>query len=134
MQPMRWAERGVLLLGVGPAVACLLSCGAQPMSSRRVLRADHARAPNSFCVLNPEGCPPPPPAASPETEAFDLSACLKACEAGGAVLESYCRGLPRPWQRQLCWSVVEESKGACRNMCYALYNCETSADCPERDD
>lgn len=82
MQPMRWAERGVLLLGMGSTMACLLSCGAQPGGSRRVLRVDHARAPNSFCVLNPEGCPPPPEA-SAEPEAFDLSACLKACEAGG---------------------------------------------------
>jgi hypothetical protein len=134
MRPMRWAQRGALLFGMGSAVVCLLSCGAPSMGSRRVLRADGAPVPNSFCVLNPEGCPPPRSSASAQSEPFDLSACLKACEAGGALLESYCRGLPEDWQRRLCWSVVEESKEACRNMCYALNACATSADCPERDE
>ncbi len=132
MWPMRWAQRGALLFGMGSAVVCLLSCGAPSMGSRRVLRADRAPAPNSFCVLNPEGCPPPPTAASRESEAFDLDACLHACEVGGAVLKSYCRTLPHQWQRELCWSVVTGSKVACRGMCYRLHDCATSADCPER--
>ena len=134
MRPMRWARRGALLLGMGSAMACLPSCGAHPMGTRRVLRADHARVPNSFCVLNPEGCPPPPPATPTESETFDLESCLKACAAGGAVLESYCRGLPENWQQRLCWSVILAPKSFCNGMCYRLNACETSADCPEREE
>jgi hypothetical protein len=65
---------------------------------------------------------------------FDLDACLKACDAGGAVLESYCRSLSENWQQRLCWSVVLAKKTVCKGMCYRLNACATGADCPEREE
>ena len=122
-----------LLLGAAYVAACLLSCTASPVRSRSVLRADHPRGPGSFCALNPEGCPPPPSPASAAPGAFDLNRCLKACDAGGVVLESFCRGLVEKWQRELCWGAVEGSKVACKNMCYAIHECMDDAEaCPER--
>lgn len=114
-------------------VASLLSCGVHRAGTGRVLRSDYARGPGSFCALNPEGCPPDPSKTPPaQPGGFDLGSCLNACEAGGAVLESYCRGLTEKWQQRLCWSVVLGSKVACRGMCYRIHTCSTSADCPEQ--
>ncbi|MFB1484410.1 hypothetical protein [Corallococcus sp. RDP092CA] len=100
-------------------------CASVPPSE---LRADHSRGPGSFCALNPEGCSPPP-ASTPGT--FDLDSCFKACDAGGAALESYCRSLAETWQRQLCWSVVQGSKAACKGMCSRINACVSySTACP----
>ena len=135
-----WFWKGVLFVGLGSMVASLLSCGVQQVRKMTTLaqdgnhtRSDYPRDPGSFCALNPEGCPPDPSTTAPaQPGGFDLGSCLNACEAGGAVLESYCRGLPESWQRRLCWSVVQGSKVACRGMCYRIHTCSTSADCPER--
>lgn len=127
--------RRVGLLGAACVVACLLSCAAYPVRSRSVLRADHPRGPGSFCALNPEGCPPPLSSPTAEPEAFDLNRCLKACDAGGAVLEAFCRGLAEDWQKRLCWSVVLGSKKACQGMCYRIHACMDDANaCPEREE
>ena len=130
-----WVSREFGRLVVGIAMAGALSCAPYPSARRSEFRDDYSRAPGSFCALNPEGCPPP---ASPPTQAspgpFDLNSCLEACEAGGAVLDNYCRGLQEAWQRRLCWSVVLGSKAACRGMCHRLHACETDAQCPERKD
>lgn len=138
MGTSRWTQQLSLLFGVCGAAVCMLSCVAQPYrtSSRTVLRDGYAREPGSFCALNPEGCPPPSAAPSAEPGTFDLAGCLEACEAGGAALEHYCRGLPKPWQKQICWSVVGATKTMCRGMCYRVNACSTSAseDCPEREE
>ncbi len=127
-----WLQRARLLLGAGGGVAFLLSCGAHSAGSSSALRADHPRGPGSFCALNPEGCPPPT-VASTEPGTFNLDTCLKACDAGGAVLESFCRGLAESWQRELCWAAVSGTKVACKNMCYRVHACmDDSTRCPER--
>lgn len=132
MDTRSWPCRPRLPAGSCCAVVCLLSCASHRTNSRPVLLADHPRGPGSFCALNPEGCPPPPTTVA-ESRPFDLSSCLDACEAGGAVLESFCRSLPEPWQRELCWSAVWGSKVACKNMCYRVHACmDESAECPER--
>ena len=129
----RWRWRGTLLIGLGSLIAGLLSCGVRQSGSGLLLLADYPRDPGSFCALNPEGCPPASSTPAPKKPGtFDLDSCLKACEAGGAILESYCRGLPEKWQQRLCWSVVLGSKAACKGMCYRINTCSTSADCPER--
>lgn len=131
MDSKRWLRCAGLLSGMGLTVL-MLACVAQPASTRSVLRSEHHRGPGSFCALNPEGCPPP---ASTQAEPglFDLNRCLKACDAGGATLEHFCRGLAEAWQRQLCWSVVWGSKVACKNMCYRIHSClDESKECPER--
>jgi hypothetical protein len=120
------------LLAVGGSVIGMLSCIHYASNGQRELHDGYPRGPGSFCALNPEGCPPASPPAKASPGAFDLRTCLDACEAGGVVLESYCRGLKQGWQRELCWSVVLGSKAACRGMCYRLHDCETSANCPER--
>ena len=132
---MRWALQIALVVGVGSAAISLVSCGTARGSSQRALcqDSDYPRDPGSFCALNPEGCPPRSTPAPARPGAFDLDSCLKACEAGGAVLESYCRGLSENWQQRLCWSVVLGSKAACRGMCYRLHDCATSTTCPERE-
>lgn len=114
----------------------LLSCGVHRPASRTVLHDGYPRGPGSFCALNPEGCPPQPqnePVAVPRNPvAFDVNACLDACEAGGAVLDEYCRNLAEAWQRRLCWSVSLGSKVVCKNMCYGIHTCAASEGCPER--
>lgn len=133
MKLNRWIWKGTLLIGMASMFASLLSCEVHRAGTGRVLRDGYPRGPGSFCALNPEGCPPDSSTTDPaQPGTFDLGSCLKACEAGGAVLESYCRGLPANWQRRVCWSVVLGSKVACRGMCYQLHTCSTSADCPER--
>jgi hypothetical protein len=123
------------LLGLTCLVSCVSVGGSQRSGTPTVLREDHPRGPGSFCALNPEGCPPPPPKpAAPKSGTFSVESCLQACEAGGAVLESYCRGLAKAWQQRICWSVVLGTKVACQGMCYRVNACNESADCPERDD
>lgn len=98
-----WIRQSVQLAVLSSTAAVLLSCVAyQTSDNRRVLRQDHPRDPGSFYALNPEGCPPAPPATPTQPRIFNLDACLEACEAGGAALESYCRGLQENWQRRLC--------------------------------
>jgi hypothetical protein len=135
MSLIRWVLLVSLWVGIGSAGAALLSCGTVRGGTGSELHSDgdYPRDPGSFCALNPEGCPPDPRAAQLGPGVFDLDGCLKACEAGGAVLESYCRGLSETWQQRLCWSVVLGSKVACRGMCYRLHDCATSTSCPERD-
>jgi len=117
-----WRRHSVQLTMLISAATVWLSCVGRyasntshalrldsPRDNRHVVQQDYPRDPGSFCALNPEGCPPVPPAAPAvptQPTPFNLDACLKACEAGGAVLESYCRGLQETWQRRLCWSVV----------------------------
>ncbi len=77
----------------------------------------------SFCVLNPEGCPPrsspPPPAQLKPVEDLESpankQACLDACEAGGEVLKNFCRRLRNERKKALCWGAAEGTKpaGAC---------------------
>lgn len=132
----RRSRQRVPLLAAASFAACILSCTPYRTGTRSVLRADHPRGPGSFCALNPEGCPPPAPVSTPPAEpgTFDLETCLKACEAGGAILESYCRSLPENWQQRLCWSVVLAKKTVCKGMCYRLNACASGADCPEREE
>lgn len=133
MRPPVAVTRCVWLLGLAGMLGCAASGESSRMGSApRLLRDGHPRGPGSFCALNPEGCPPVS-SSTETTPAFDVAACLKACEAGGVVLETYCRSLPEPWQRQLCWSIVNESKRVCQNMCYRLESCASSTDCPERE-
>jgi hypothetical protein len=100
------------------------------------LVAGYPRGPGSFCALNPEGCPPEPPPAQPES-AQDLEspankqACLDACEAGGEILKNFCRRLRTPRKKALCWGAAEGTKQACRSMCNAIYECGGSADCAQ---
>lgn len=134
MDTKPWLRRVRRLVGAAGVTVCLLSCGTHQAGARSVLRADHPRGPGSFCALNPEGCPPSAFTAT-EPGAFDLASCLKACDAGGAVLESFCRGLVEKWQRELCWSVVGGTKVACKNMCYRVHSCvDTGRECPEREE
>jgi RHS repeat-associated protein len=49
-----------------------------------------------------------------------LSRCLDACEAGGRAIENFCRSLPDPRARGLCWA-SRWSVPVCRGMCYALF-------------
>jgi hypothetical protein len=127
-------ERGALLPLLCATAITLLSCGVHPAGRNAVLHDGYPRGPGSFCALNPEGCPPPSDTAKPTHPGpFDLQSCLDACKEGGVLLESYCRGLREPWQRRLCWSVVQGSKVACQNMCHRIHECAHSTDCPERD-
>jgi hypothetical protein len=134
MDAWPWLRRTRIFIGLCSGAACLLSCEPHRAGARPVLRADHPRGPGSFCALNPEGCPAPPTTAE-ESRPFDLDSCLKACEVGGAVLKSFCRGLEESWQRRLCWSVVHGSKVACKGMCYRVHACmDEAAECPEREE
>jgi RHS repeat-associated protein len=49
-----------------------------------------------------------------------LNRCLDACEAGGRAIENFCRSLPDPRARGLCWA-SRWSVPVCKGMCYALF-------------
>lgn len=121
------------------ACCVLLACSTASPSRERVLRDGHPRGPGSFCALNPEGCPPADATPWRESEQDTESpenkqTCLAACEAGGEVLAAFCRRLRNPRRQALCWGATEGSKRACRGMCYAIYECGDSDDCPTEDE
>jgi RHS repeat-associated protein len=49
-----------------------------------------------------------------------LNRCLDACEAGGRAIENFCRSLPDPRARGLCWA-SRWTVPVCKGMCYALF-------------
>ena len=50
-----------------------------------------------------------------------LRACLMACKAGPSAIEDFCRGLPDPKMRALCWAVVFAGEAGCAGFCYARF-------------
>lgn len=100
--------------------------GYQPAGAPQVLCDGYDRGPGSFCALNPEACPPQQnPSERQQPEELDAvagkSACLDACEAGGEVLENFCRRLKTPRRKALCWAATKGTKTACIGMCHAIY-------------
>jgi RHS repeat-associated protein len=49
-----------------------------------------------------------------------LNRCLDACEAGGRAIENFCRSIPDPRARGLCWA-SRWSVPVCKGMCFALF-------------
>jgi RHS repeat-associated protein len=49
-----------------------------------------------------------------------LNRCLDACEAGGRAIENFCRSLPDPRARGLCWA-SRWSVPVCKGMCFGLF-------------
>lgn len=47
-----------------------------------------------------------------------LGKCLKACDMGEKAMKKFCRGLPSPKLRALCWSVVLLEPAVCKGFCY----------------
>jgi hypothetical protein len=121
------------------ACCLLLACSTASPGRERVLRDGYPREPGSFCALNPEGCPPTEDPGWRESEQDTESpankqTCLAACEAGGEVIEAFCRRLKDPRRKALCWGAARGSKAACFGMCRAIYECDDSDDCGQRED
>jgi hypothetical protein len=122
--------RAATLLASVSLAALLQSCVSDQGNRPHTLRLDYPRGPGSFCALNPEGCPPPTPRQPEGSDSTaSLSSCLKACEAGGETLRTYCRRLKDSRKRSLCWSVVLRPKTECINMCHSIHGCGDSGDC-----
>jgi RHS repeat-associated protein len=66
--------------------------------------------------------PPEPPGLTPvgSSGGPDLPSCLKACEGGIPAIEQFCRSLPDPRWRALCWA-NRWSEVACKGICYLLF-------------
>ena len=50
-----------------------------------------------------------------------LAACVAACEEGIEATEEFCRSLPEPRARALCWATALLGGAACNGTCYALF-------------
>lgn len=53
-------------------------------------------------------------------------ACVKACEAGGEAIDTFCRTLPGRTKKQIavkaaCWAASRGTTGGCIVFCYAHF-------------
>jgi hypothetical protein len=51
----------------------------------------------------------------------NLTRCLTACARGGKAFENFCRSIPNPALRALCWGMTHAGEIECRNWCYGIY-------------
>jgi RHS repeat-associated protein len=54
----------------------------------------------------------------PTPDDDDVKGCEAACEAGGAALEAFCRGLKKAADRAVCFSLAHQSVVYCKNWCH----------------
>ena len=90
----------------------------------------YPRGPDSFCALNPSGCPPLTPQPSdqePDDEPVcqggtsRKKACFAACRGGRRAIEAFCRTVRGPRRRALCLAGAYAGEAACIGMCLAIY-------------